>query len=284
MSALRGLEREKEISLDLLVEAIESALLIAYHRTEGSRAEGARRARPEDRARHGLGEGGPERRGQRAPRVRRHPDRFRPDRRDHRQAGHPAAPARRRGRADVRRVRRPRGRHRRGVVQQGKDPRNVLVDLGKLEAILPPQEQVPGEDYEHGDAAARLRRAGRARAHRGPSVHAVAHAPEPGEASSSRWRSRRSPTAPSRSRRSPARPATAPRSPSARARSGRQRQGRLHRPDGRPGAQRHGRAARREDRHRRLVGRPGRVGRERAVAGAGVIRSRSSTPTRGSPG
>ena len=36
MSALRGLVREKEISFDLLVEAIESALLIAYHRTEGS--------------------------------------------------------------------------------------------------------------------------------------------------------------------------------------------------------------------------------------------------------
>jgi N utilization substance protein A len=26
----------------------------------------------------------------------------------------------------------------------------VLVDLGKVEAILPPQEQVPGEDYTHG--------------------------------------------------------------------------------------------------------------------------------------
>ena len=36
MSALRGLVREKEISFDLLVEAIEAALLIAYHRTEGS--------------------------------------------------------------------------------------------------------------------------------------------------------------------------------------------------------------------------------------------------------
>ena len=35
MSALRGLEREKEISFDLLVEAIEAALLIAYQRTEG---------------------------------------------------------------------------------------------------------------------------------------------------------------------------------------------------------------------------------------------------------
>ena len=39
MSALRGLVREKEISFDLLVEAIESALLIAYHREPGSRRD-----------------------------------------------------------------------------------------------------------------------------------------------------------------------------------------------------------------------------------------------------
>ena len=38
-----------------------------------------------------------------------------------------------------------------GVIQQGKDPRDVLVDLGKIEAVLPPAEQVPGEDYEHGE-------------------------------------------------------------------------------------------------------------------------------------
>ena len=36
------------------------------------------------------------------------------------------------------------------MVQQGKDPKNVLVDIGKLEAILPVQEQVPGEEYTHG--------------------------------------------------------------------------------------------------------------------------------------
>ena len=35
LSILRMLEREKEISFPLLVEAIESALLIAYQRTEG---------------------------------------------------------------------------------------------------------------------------------------------------------------------------------------------------------------------------------------------------------
>ncbi|RGE19471.1 transcription termination factor NusA [Leucobacter sp. wl10] len=37
-----------------------------------------------------------------------------------------------------------------GVVQQGPNPRMVHIDLGELEAILPPEEQVPGERYPHG--------------------------------------------------------------------------------------------------------------------------------------
>ena len=37
-----------------------------------------------------------------------------------------------------------------GVVQQGPNPRMVHVDLGTVEAILPPEEQVPGETYPHG--------------------------------------------------------------------------------------------------------------------------------------
>ena len=37
-----------------------------------------------------------------------------------------------------------------GVIQQGPNPRMIHVDLGTIEAILPPEEQVPGEDYAHG--------------------------------------------------------------------------------------------------------------------------------------
>ena len=37
-----------------------------------------------------------------------------------------------------------------GVVQQGPNPRMIHVDLGSVEAILPPEEQVPGEVYAHG--------------------------------------------------------------------------------------------------------------------------------------
>ncbi|QIK64005.1 transcription termination/antitermination protein NusA [Leucobacter viscericola] len=37
-----------------------------------------------------------------------------------------------------------------GVVQQGPNPRMVQIDLGELEAILPPEEQIAGEAYPHG--------------------------------------------------------------------------------------------------------------------------------------
>lgn len=38
-----------------------------------------------------------------------------------------------------------------GVIQQGPDPQTVLIDLGPLEAQLPAAEQVPGEQYVHGE-------------------------------------------------------------------------------------------------------------------------------------
>ena len=37
-----------------------------------------------------------------------------------------------------------------GVIQQGPNPRMIHVDLGSVEAILPPEEQVPTEEYPHG--------------------------------------------------------------------------------------------------------------------------------------
>src|SRR5260370_648079 len=36
LSVLRSLESEKDISIDLVIKAIEDALLVAYHRTEGA--------------------------------------------------------------------------------------------------------------------------------------------------------------------------------------------------------------------------------------------------------
>ena len=152
MSALRGLVREKDISFDLLVEAIESALLIAYHRTEGSH----RRARVELDRRTGhvtvwaqedpadLEEG-------------QEPREF-----DDTPSGFGRIAATTAKQVILQRLRDAEddatlgeyaGREGdivTGVVQQGRDPRNVLVDIGRLEAILPVQEQAPGETYPHG--------------------------------------------------------------------------------------------------------------------------------------
>ena len=37
-----------------------------------------------------------------------------------------------------------------GTIQQGQKSYMVYVNLGSIEAIMPPEEQVPGEDYSHG--------------------------------------------------------------------------------------------------------------------------------------
>lgn len=37
-----------------------------------------------------------------------------------------------------------------GIIQQGPNPRMIHIDLGEVEALLPPEEQVPGEAYDHG--------------------------------------------------------------------------------------------------------------------------------------
>ena len=150
MSVLRSLEREKDISFDLVVKAIEDALLIAYFRTDGA----AQKARAElDRATGHviiwaaeLDENGDV--------VREYDDtpsnfsriaattakqvilqQLR-DAEDEINFGEFAS---REGELVA------------GVIQQGKDPRVVLVDLGKIEAILPHNEQVPGEEYTHGE-------------------------------------------------------------------------------------------------------------------------------------
>jgi N utilization substance protein A len=38
-----------------------------------------------------------------------------------------------------------------GIVQQGRDPKMIHVNLGRIEGRIPPQEQVPGEVYTHGE-------------------------------------------------------------------------------------------------------------------------------------
>lgn len=152
MSALRGLVREKEISFDLLVEAIESALLIAYHREPGSR----RNARVQlDRTNGHVTVWAKEDPSET-------PEGAEPREFDDTPSGFGRIAATTAKQVILQRLRDAEeeitfgeyaGREGdivTGVVQQGKDPKNVLVDIGRLEAILPVQEQVPGEDYKHG--------------------------------------------------------------------------------------------------------------------------------------
>jgi transcription termination/antitermination protein NusA len=152
ITALRMLEREKDISFDVVVDAIEQALLVAYHRTEGAR-----------------------------PNARVHLDR---------KSGHVTVLAQETGEAAdggahvyeyddtpegfgriaattakqiiLQRLRdaedeakygefsQTEGDIVSGIVQQGQNPDDVMVNLGRLEALLPRAERVPGERYEHG--------------------------------------------------------------------------------------------------------------------------------------
>ena len=101
MSALRGLVREKEISFDLVVEAIEQALLVAYHHTEArSSGPGWSSTRPPATSRSG-----PRRPTTEGVVLREYddtPEGFGRIAATTAQAGDPAAAARRRGRGHLR--------------------------------------------------------------------------------------------------------------------------------------------------------------------------------------
>jgi N utilization substance protein A len=150
LAALRALVREKDISLPVLVGAIEQALLVAYHRTDGAH----KHARVELDTKsghvvvwaHDVDEEGvagaefddtPAGFGRIAATTARQVivQRLR-DLEDEQVLGEFAG---REGDIVA------------GVIQQGRDPRNVMVDLGSVEGLLPESEQVPGERYEHGE-------------------------------------------------------------------------------------------------------------------------------------
>ncbi len=166
MSALRMLEREREISMDVLVEAIEQALAVAYQRTpdayRNARVELDRRSghvvvwareevvvEPESiddegftiPARKELG-----------PEFDHTPSDF----------GHVATATARQvifqRLRDVEddqvlgQFKDKEGELVSGVIQQAPSPRVVNVDLGGgVEAVLPEHEQVPNERYKHGE-------------------------------------------------------------------------------------------------------------------------------------
>ncbi|GAA4423494.1 transcription termination factor NusA [Georgenia halophila] len=150
MTALRLIESERGISLDVLVRAIEEALLLAYHRTPGAvqdaRVELDRRtgrvtvlAAEVDEEGNRIGEfdDTPSGFGRIATSTARSVivQRLR-DAEDDQVMGN---------------YRDKSGEIISGIVQQGRDPRTVLVDIGDMEAVLPAHEQVPTENYVHGD-------------------------------------------------------------------------------------------------------------------------------------
>jgi N utilization substance protein A len=149
MNILRMLEREKEISFDILVEAIEQALLTAYQKTPGAHADA--RVQLDRKSGHvsvlvpelddegnllGEYDDTPEGFGRIAATTAKQImlQRLR-DAEDELKYGE---------------FHGKEGDVISGVIQQGRDPHDVMVDLGKLEALLPAGEQVPGEDYSHG--------------------------------------------------------------------------------------------------------------------------------------
>ena len=149
ISVLRLMEREKDVPFETLAGAIEEALLSAYDHTEGAvpgaRVELDRRTghvavlvpeRNEDGEVIGHYDGTPEGFGRVAASTARQVimQRLR-DVEDEQKYGHFSGVE---------------GDIVAGVVQQGRDSRTVLVDLGKIEAIMPLAEQVPGERYTHG--------------------------------------------------------------------------------------------------------------------------------------
>jgi N utilization substance protein A len=132
LSVLRLMEREREIPFDELVEIIEQAILTAYLKTlpsdEGVAPE-AHGARPSARVELDRKTG--------------HVSVYSIEHDDEGNVVGEAveSPEDFKGRE---------GEIVAGVIQQGPNPRMIHVDLGSFEAILPPEEQVPGENYAHG--------------------------------------------------------------------------------------------------------------------------------------
>ena len=290
LAALRALERERDISLDVLIPAIEQALLVAYHRTDGSqriaRVELDRKtghvivwAREEGELLPVTEEGERPQRGEPGPEFDDTPVGFGRIAASTATPGHPPAAARRsRTRRSSVTSRAARATSSPASSSRASDPDNVLVDFGtRRGASCRSPSRCPGERYVHGErlrcfvvsvkrGPKRARRSRLSRTH--PNLVNKLFALEVPEIADGTVEI----AALAREAGHRTKIAVHSQGP------GRQRQGRLHRPDGaRVRAHVMTRAARREDRHRRLGRRPGDLVAARAVARPGCSRSRSST-------
>src|SRR5690625_478577 len=149
LNVLRVIEQEREIPLDTLVELIEQALYLAYQKTEGAwpdaRAE-LDKSSGEVRILAGECDNDDNPSGESADT----PTGFG---RIAAQTARQVIHQRLRDVEDESLLGTFKGREGEiasGTIQQGRDPQMVQVDLGDVEAVLPPHEQAPGEEHNHG--------------------------------------------------------------------------------------------------------------------------------------
>jgi N utilization substance protein A len=149
MSILRALVQEREVSLETLVEAIEQALLTAYHKESDSHEH----ARVHLDQKTGHVSVLVEERNEDGEKIGEYDDTPADFGRIAATTAKQIMLQRLRDAEDDRKFGEFSGREGdivSGVIQQGRDPHDVMVDLGPLEALLPAGDQVPGEDYAHG--------------------------------------------------------------------------------------------------------------------------------------
>lgn len=150
LATLRLLEREKEIPFDVLVEAIETALLMAYDKTPGAHKHS--RVELDRKTGHCVVWASEyDENGEVVHEWDDTPTGF----------GRIAASTARQ--VIMQRLREVedhavlgefQGREGdivSGVIQQGPDRKMIHIDFGTVEGVLPPSEQVPGERYNHGE-------------------------------------------------------------------------------------------------------------------------------------
>ena len=191
MTALRALEHEKDISFDVVVEAIETALLSAYHKSHGAHAEArveldkksghvtvwARERLDDEPAEEPTAEPTTEGAAEPAEATDADGDAEGPAAEPAAEAPEPrygeefddtpddfgrfaAAIARQ---LIMQRLRDAEDEQKygefsgkvgdivSGIIQQGARPGDVMIDLGKVEALLPAAERVAEEKYAHGE-------------------------------------------------------------------------------------------------------------------------------------
>lgn len=149
MSALRMLVKERDIPLEKLIPAIEQALVLAYHKSPGA-LQHARAEIDQTTGHVAIWAKELDENGQVIGEFDDTPNNF----------GRVAASTARQ--VIMQRIRDAEddqvlgefkgkeGELVSGIVQQGRNPHMIQVDIGGVEALLPPQEHVPGEQYTHG--------------------------------------------------------------------------------------------------------------------------------------